>query len=169
MDQSAMSGYGSTGADTSSHLGAEHRTFIKNVFKNYDKDQSDSIPAENFGDAIRMCGLNPTVEQLEKAKFTADEHETGVIKFEDFLKGLGDVLEVDATAEDLENAFRAFDPSGRLLIPAADLRYILTTYGLKLSDEEMNEFMLEAQSEMEGEFIKYDDLGTKFVADWFKV
>ena len=154
--------------DTTASFGPEHRQYIKTVFKNYDKDSSDSIPAADFANAIRMCGLNPTEELLTEAMKTADENETGVVKFDDFLKAVIHVLHYDSTPDDLKNAFRAFDTANRTMIPAADLRFILMNYGDKLTLEEMNEFMAEAASEMEMDLIKYDDLANKFLADWLK-
>jgi Ca2+-binding EF-hand superfamily protein len=154
--------------DAVSALATEHRNFIKNFFKMYDKDNSDSIPIADFGTAVRMCGLNPTEELLQEAKKTADENETGVVKFDDFLKAVVHILHYDSTHEDLKNAFRSFDPANRMFIPAADLRYILTHYGDKLSDEEMNEFMLEAATEMEMDLVRYDDLANKLCAEWLR-
>ena len=57
--------------------------------------------------------------------------------------------------EELQMAFRVFDKDGNGKISAAELRHVMTNLGEKLTDEEVDEMMREADINGDGE-IEYD-------------
>ena len=48
--------------------------------------------------------------------------------------------------EEIREAFRVFDKDGNGFISAAELRHVMTNIGEKLSDEEVDEMIREAQA-----------------------
>jgi calmodulin len=62
--------------------------------------------------------------------------------------------------EEIREAFRVFDKDGNGFISAAELRHVMTNLGEKLTDEEVDEMIREAdidgdgQVNYEGEFIQ---------------
>lgn len=79
--------------------------------------------------------------------------------------------------EEIREAFRVFDKDGNGFISAAELRHVMTNLGEKLTDEEVDEMIREAdidgdgQVNYEGTFLKnfyyyYHHLG-KFLLRFF--
>lgn len=64
--------------------------------------------------------------------------------------------------EEIREAFRVFDKDGNGFISAAELRHVMTNLGEKLTDEEVDEMIREAdidgdgQVNYEGEFLFFD-------------
>ena len=64
--------------------------------------------------------------------------------------------------EEIREAFRVFDKDGNGFISAAELRHVMTNLGEKLTDEEVDEMIREAdidgdgQVNYEGEFLLFD-------------
>ena len=54
------------------------------------------------------------------------------------------------TEQELRDAFKVFDKDGNGLISAAELRHVLTNLGEKLTDEEVNEMIREADLDGDG-------------------
>ena len=52
--------------------------------------------------------------------------------------------------EEIKEAFRLFDKDGNGFISAAELRHVMTSIGEKLTDEEVDEMLREADMDGEG-------------------
>ena len=62
------------------------------------------------------------------------------------------------SAEEIKEAFKVFDKDGNGFISAAELRHIMTNLGEKLTDEEVDEMIREADVDGDGQ-INYDEVG----------
>lgn len=157
-----MSGHGQHFADV-------ERAFFQQQFKLYTKasfedPEADYISVKDLGDALRMCGHAPFECEVAEFAKMADPEETGKLNFDTFLDVVFASFTRMHSVEELKEAFRAFDPDMRGIVSITDLRHILTTYGEKLTDAEMNEFRQEAESEMDSDgLIMFDGLVTKFL------
>lgn len=133
----------------SEQFDATVREFFQRQFNLYDKDQSGTIPTDELPNCLRMCGQVPLEAELEILKKDADPEGKGAIDFDDFCRCLFNCMTTPRTQHDLKEAFRAFDPDERGMIPQHEMRFILTTMGDFMTDAEMNEFMEEMASELD--------------------
>jgi calmodulin len=60
------------------------------------------------------------------------------------------------SAEEIMEAFKVFDKDGNGFISAAELRHIMTNLGEKLTDEEVDEMIREADVDGDGQ-INYEE------------
>lgn len=104
----------------------------------------NTIATSKLGPVIRSIGRAPTESQLR----------TLITEFENRGKKTLTFQEVDAivtkyefapeSSDCLREAFRIFDKDGNGLIKTSELRYILTSLGEKLTEEEVDEMVREA-------------------------
>ena len=69
------------------------------------------------------------------------------------------------TEEELIEAFKVFDRDGNGLISAAELRHVMTNLGEKLTDEEVDEMIREADVDGDGH-INYEEFVRMMMAKW---
>merc|ERR1740139_1540782 len=72
------------------------------------------------------------------------------------------------TEEELIEAFKVFDRDGNGFISAAELRHVMTNLGEKLTDEEVDEMIREADVDGDGQ-INYEEFTTLTLYDPFTV
>lgn len=73
-----------------------------------------------------------------------------MIDFEEFLEMIVKEMKKTDTEEELREAFRIFDRSGNGYINAKELKHGMVFLGERLSDEEVEEMMNEADSDRDG-------------------
>lgn len=74
----------------------------------------------------------------------------GTIDFEEFLLMMARKMKDTDSEEELREAFRVFDKDGNGFISAAELRHVMTNLGEKLTDEEVDEMIKEADLDGDG-------------------
>lgn len=69
--------------------------------------------------------------------------------------------------EEIREAFRVFDKDGNGFISAAELRHVMTNLGEKLTDEEVDEMIREADIDGDGQ-VNYEGTSRSdtFTANW---
>ena len=91
----------------------------------------------------------------------------GTIDFPEFLTMMARKMKDTDSEEEIREAFRVFDKDGNGFISAAELRHVMTNLGEKLTDEEVDEMIREADIDGDGqvnyEGIDYKISLTKFV------
>ena len=83
----------------------------------------------------------------------SDPHVTagnGTIDFEEFLQMMAKKMQDTDSEEELREAFRVFDKDGNGYISAAELRHVMTNLGEKLTDDEVDEMIKEADLDGDG-------------------
>merc|ERR1712164_62009 len=85
-----------------------------------------------------------------------DADGNGTIDFPEFLSLMARKMKDTDTEEELIEAFKVFDRDGNGFISAAELRHLMTNLGEKLTDEEVDEMIREADVDGDGQ-INYEE------------
>merc|ERR1712094_122908 len=99
-------------------------------------------------------GQNPTEAELQDMINEVDADGNGTIDFPEFLSLMA--RKMKDTEEELVEAFKVFDRDGNGFISAAELRHVMTNLGEKLTDEEVDEMIREADVDGDGQ-INYEE------------
>ena len=130
---------------------------FREAFALFDTNLDGTIPMKELGTVMRSLGRNPTNDELrDLINEAADTYGNGTIDFQEFMTMM--VEKVDSEKE-LKEAFRVFDRDGDGCISAKDLRHIMTNLGEKLTDEEVDEMIMEADINGDGQ-IDYEEFVT---------
>lgn len=118
----------------------------RQAFALFDRDNDGRIQAGELGTLMRALGHKITESEVLEYVKEIDPKGTGIILFSDFATLMERLPPTDpAVAErELTEAFRVFDRDGKGTIPTAELRHIVTSLGEKLSDDEADQMMREA-------------------------
>ncbi|EZG72286.1 calmodulin [Gregarina niphandrodes] len=129
---------------------------FREAFTLFDTDGDGNISTKELGTVMRSVGQNPTEADLQEMVAEVDENRTGVIRFKDFLNLMVRKMRETDTEEELIEAFQVFDREGNGLITAQELRHVLTQLGEKLSPEEADLMISEADVDGDGQ-INYEE------------
>ena len=88
--------------------------------------------------------------------FQIDADGSGTIDFPEFLTMMARKMKDTDSEEEILEAFKVFDKDGNGFISAAELRHIMTNLGEKLTDEEVDEMIREADIDGDGQ-INYEE------------
>jgi calmodulin len=129
------------------------------AFSLFDKDGDGQIITKELGVVMRSLGQNPTEAELQDMIGEVDTDESGTIDFEEFLEMMARKMKDTDSEEEIRKAFCVFDKDGNGFISAAELRHVMTNLGEKLTDEEVDEMMREADIDGDGQ-INYKEFVT---------
>ncbi|KFP30459.1 Calmodulin, striated muscle [Colius striatus] len=127
---------------------------FKEAFSLFDRDGDGRISSAELGTAMRSLGRNPTEAELRDMVREADG--SGSVDFGEFLALMARKMRASDSEEGIREAFRVFDKDGNGYISAAELRHVMTKLGEKLTDEEVDEMIKEADSNNDGQ-VNYEE------------
>jgi calmodulin len=104
---------------------------------------------------MRSLGQNPSEDELEEMINEVDADGNGSIDFSEFLGLMSRQIDHEDTEKELIEALKLFDRDGNSLINAIELRHIMIDLGEKITDEEVENMIREADSEGDG-LISYE-------------
>jgi calmodulin len=131
---------------------------FQEAFSLFDKDKTGTIPTKELGTVLRSLGQNPTEEELQETINEIDADGSGDVDFSEFLTMMARKMkDTDYSEEEIKDAFKAFDKDGNGFILKADVRRVMASLGEKLTDEEVDEMMLIAEADLDGNQINYEE------------
>uniref|UniRef100_A0A1A9UW97 EF-hand domain-containing protein n=1 Tax=Glossina austeni TaxID=7395 RepID=A0A1A9UW97_GLOAU len=162
---------------------------FKEAFSLFDKDGDGTITTKELGTVMRSLGQNPTEAELQDMINEVDADgeglileivtkgrvmtitrqsdtssifspSNGTIDFPEFLTMMARKMKDTDSEEEIREAFRVFDKDGNGFISAAELRHVMTNLGEKLTDEEVDEMIREADIDGDGQ-VNYEDKYTQ--------
>ncbi|KAH9249646.1 calmodulin [Batrachochytrium salamandrivorans] len=138
------------------NLSAEQIAEFKEAFSLFDKDGDGTITTKELGTVMRSLGQNPTEAELQNMITEVDQNGNGQIDFPEFLHMMAKKMQENDTEEEIVEAFKVFDKDGNGYISAAELRHVMCNLGEKLTDDECDEMIREADIDGDGQ-INYNE------------
>jgi calmodulin len=137
----------------------EMKEDCKNLFDLFDKDKDNKISSKEIGEVLRALGINPKTD-LKEIMEKADKDKSGFIEYNEFLQIYAEKINEPDSPDDLVEAFKIFDADNDGFITKKELKHILTSMGQKLTDEDAERIILEADINRDGkidyrEFVEY--------------
>ncbi|KAK6633811.1 hypothetical protein RUM43_001402 [Polyplax serrata] len=150
--------------ETTTELAGENLTEeqiaeFREAFNLFDKDGDGNITTKELGTCMRSLGQNPTEAEISDLICEVDVQGTGLIDFSSFVLIMAKKVKDVDNEEELREAFRIFDKEGNGFITAAELRHIMMNLGEKLTEEECDEMIREADVMGDGN-INYEEFVT---------
>ncbi|XP_055339960.1 calmodulin-beta-like [Paramacrobiotus metropolitanus] len=120
------------------------------AFTLFDKDGDGMITSAELGIVIRALGQRPTESQLREMVREVDDNGNGTIEFNEFLRMMSRKMKETDPDQELREAFRVFDRNNDGFISVGELRHVMINLGEKLSDDEYEEMIREADLDKDG-------------------
>jgi calmodulin len=128
----------------------------RDAFEMFDKDKDGTITAKELANVMRSLNQEPTEQELNDMINEVDIDGNGRVDFEEFVALMNRRSKETDTEDEVINAFRVFDKDANGLISSSELRHLMTTLGDKLTDEEVDEMIREADIDGDG-YINYEE------------
>ncbi|KAH7445583.1 hypothetical protein KP509_01G015900 [Ceratopteris richardii] len=138
------------------HLNEDQIAEFKEAFSLFDKDGDGNITMLELGTVMRSLGQDPTDAELQEMINEVDADRNGTIDFPEFLGLMARKLKDTDSEEELREAFKVFDKDQNGYISAAELRSVMANLGEKLTDEEVDEMIREADIDGDGQ-VNYEE------------
>lgn len=146
-------------------LNPEQISEFREAFAFFDKDGDGCITVEELATVMgSLQGQRPSAEELCEMIRDADADGNGTIDFPEFLALMARKTAAGSSAgtvgedpdEELREAFKVFDKDQNGFISATELRHVMINLGEKLTDEEVEQMIREADLDGDGQ-VNYDE------------
>ncbi|KAF1796263.1 putative calmodulin [Mucor lusitanicus] len=128
----------------------------REAFMLFDKDSNGTIDTSELGAVMRSLNMNPTDTELKDMINEVDGNGNGSIEFEEFVAMLSRKRRGSEIQEEIKETFRVFDRDGNGYISESELRHIMASVGEKLTEDELNVMLREADVDGDGQ-INYEE------------
>jgi len=124
---------------------------IKEAFDLFDTDGSGEIDSKELKVAMRALGFEPKKEEIQKMISDVDDDGSGTIGYEEFLKMMTHKILNRDPKDEILKAFRLFDDDETGKISFKNLKRVAKELGERMTDEELQEMIDEADRDGDGE------------------
>ncbi|MCJ1405472.1 hypothetical protein MMC11_008700 [Xylographa trunciseda] len=140
-------------------LTEEQVSDFKEAFSLFDKNGDGQITSKELGTVMRSLGQNPSESELQDMINEVDADNNGTIDFPEFLTMMARKMKDTDSEDEIRanshlayqcEAFKVFDRDNNGFISAAELRHVMTSIGEKLTDDEVDEMIREADQDGDG-------------------
>ncbi|KAL4237939.1 hypothetical protein ACF0H5_002649 [Mactra antiquata] len=138
-------------SDLGDSLTEEQIGEFKEAFSLFDKDGDGRVTSKELGTVMRSLGQNPTESELLDMVNEVDTDGNGNIDFPEFLTMMAKKMKETDSELEIREAFKVFDKDGNGFISSTELRYVMTNLGEKLTDEEVEDMIREADADGDGQ------------------
>ncbi|XP_059439246.1 calmodulin-like protein 8 [Corylus avellana] len=121
-----------------------------------DKDGDGCITIEELATAIKSLNQNPTEEELRSMIKEVDADGNGTIEFGEFLNLMARKMKESDAEKELKEAFKVFDKDQDGYISPNELRHVMINLGERLTDEEVDQMIREADLDGDG-LVNYEE------------
>jgi len=137
---------------------------LKQAFNEFDVDGGGTINTRELGYAMRAMGMNPTEAELLDLINEYDTDGSGMIEFPEFCNMMADKMNQVNDGDMIRMAFRVLDRNGTGTISSKAFKHLMTHIGDKLTTEEVEEMINEADKDGDG-VLNYEEFVTMLTAD----
>ncbi|CAF3759276.1 unnamed protein product [Rotaria sordida] len=128
-------------------ISIEQENQLKEAFALFDRIGGGVIRTKDLAYVIHSIGYQTTPDELEQMIREVDQDGNGLIDFDEFKLMMSHKGEskLEMFNDELVNeAFRIFDKDGNGFITEMELRSVMNSLGEKLTDDELNDMIREA-------------------------
>eukprot|EP01060_Flectonema_neradi_P023741 TRINITY_DN3206_c0_g1_i1.p2 TRINITY_DN3206_c0_g1~~TRINITY_DN3206_c0_g1_i1.p2 ORF type:complete len:150 (+),score=44.22 TRINITY_DN3206_c0_g1_i1:1403-1852(+) len=137
---------------------------FRDAFSLFDADGSGTISVEELGEVLRSVGQNCSDDEIKGLLTEADMDDDGVIDFPEFLTLVVEKMERSDNDVDMRDTFQFYDINGTGLITPSNLQYAMGKLGLRMTAEEADEMIREADLDGDGK-ISFDEFRKMMVVN----
>jgi len=140
--------------EMSTKLTEEQLGECKDAFSLFDRKSTGLVPTSVLGDLLRAVGQNPTQAEVQEIVDGLGQD----VSYDAFLKVVSrpSGFNTAGSAQEFIQGFQVFDKEGDGYISTGELRYVLTSLGEKLTNEEVDELLKGLEVDKDGR-INYVD------------
>ncbi|CEP01202.1 EF-hand domain-containing protein [Plasmodiophora brassicae] len=117
---------------------------IKEAFSLFDTDHSGTIDAKELQAAMRALGFDVKKDEIRRMLSEVDSDGSGEIEFNEFVRLMTGKMSQRDTKEEVMKVFQLFDADNTGFITFRNLKRVCQELGEKLTDEEIQEMIDEA-------------------------
>ncbi|XP_072971799.1 calmodulin-1-like [Typha angustifolia] len=129
---------------------------FQEAFLLFDRNGDGYISLEELNTVLQSLGQNPTNEELHDMIKEVDVDGNGTIDFEEFLNLMAKKMKETDADEELKEAFDVFDKDKNGFISPSELRSVLINLGEIMTDEEVEEMIMEVDMDGDGQ-VNYEE------------
>merc|ERR1711900_74291 len=142
-------GKGRSAKSGKAELTEEQKQEIREAFDLFDTDGSGTIDAKELKVAMRALGFEPKKEEVRKMISDVDKDGSGVIDFMEFMDMMTIKMAERDPREEMLKAFKLFDDDNTGKISFKNLKRVAKELGERMTDEELQEMIDEADRDGE--------------------